>query len=118
MRRKILLALSALSLGSSVLVVPAEAIAATTYRGTTYSDPWGAVTVTVGVGGKKIASLNATSTYHTPRSYQIVSFALPVLKKEALKAGSYKINAISGATLTSEAFIYSLKSALHKAHLA
>ena len=45
-----------------------------------------------------------------------MSQALPILRQEFLTAQSAKIQAVSGATLTSEAFVRSLQSALLKAH--
>jgi uncharacterized protein with FMN-binding domain len=52
-----------------------------------------------------------------PPSQAIESKALPILKSEVLKAQSAKIHAVSGATITSTAYIKSLKGALKKAHM-
>jgi len=49
------------------------------------------------------------------RSGRISSFSLPTLKQEAIKAQSANINAVSGASYTSPAFIQSLSSALVQA---
>lgn len=115
-RRSISVGLSMLSLGGAGLVSPALADAASTYS-SSYSDQWGTVTVKIKVSGKKLKGLTATSTYHTPRSYQLDSYALPTLKSEALAAKSYRIYAVSGATITSDAFATAMKSDFSRAHI-
>lgn len=84
---------------------------------------WGAVTVNVTqqttvAGGKvtrKFSDLGGGYTYHTSRSQFIMSQALPLLRHEFLVAQSAKIQNVSGATYTSQAFIQSVQSALLKA---
>jgi uncharacterized protein with FMN-binding domain len=81
---------------------------------------WGTVTVTVTMqtrsnGKRKFTDLGGSYTYHTSRSQFIMSQSLPILRQEFLKAQSSKIHLVSGATLTSRAFIHSLQSALLKA---
>lgn len=49
------------------------------------------------------------------QSIEINSYALPILKSEAIKVQSAHVNIISGATNTSNAFINSLTSALNQA---
>ncbi len=51
-----------------------------------------------------------------PRDQQINSYALPVLAQEAVSAQSAQIDAVSGATVTSDGYITSLQSALDRAH--
>lgn len=48
-------------------------------------------------------------------SVQINSQAMPYLQQEAIKAQSAKVDIVSGATYTSQAFIQSLKIALNSA---
>lgn len=48
-------------------------------------------------------------------SVRINTIAMPYLKTEAIQAQSARVNIISGATLTSEAFAQSLQSALNTA---
>ncbi len=48
-------------------------------------------------------------------SQQINSIAMPYLTQEAIRAQSARVNLISGATLTSRAFVMSLQSALQSA---
>jgi len=85
---------------------------------------WGTVTVNVTVqttgsgaaASRKFTDLGGGYTYHTARSQFIMSQALPILRQEFLAAQSARIHLVSGATLTSEAFVQSLQSALLKAH--
>jgi uncharacterized protein with FMN-binding domain len=48
-------------------------------------------------------------------SARINSRAVPALRREAIQAQNAQVDIISGATLTSEAFIQSLQSALDQA---
>ncbi len=48
------------------------------------------------------------------RSYQINSQAVPVLEQETVSAGSAQIDAVSGATYTSDAYLQSLQSAIDR----
>ncbi|MFF7652522.1 FMN-binding protein [Streptomyces sp. NPDC007983] len=50
-----------------------------------------------------------------PRSQEIAATAVPQLTREALSAQSAHIDAVSGATYTSEGYTRSLQSALDKA---
>jgi uncharacterized protein with FMN-binding domain len=52
-----------------------------------------------------------------PRSAQINGRAVPILRSEVLRAQSARIHLVSGATMTSNAYVTSLRSALTKAHL-
>lgn len=85
---------------------------------------WGTVTVNVTMQTtssakavtRRFTDLGGGYTYHTSRSQFIMSQSLPILRQEFLKAQSSRIRVVSGATLTSRAFIQSLQSALLKAH--
>jgi hypothetical protein len=130
-----------LFLGGSALVLPAlaavnpVATAATTrrttaakivkYTGKTVpAQQWGTVTVnvtlrTTGSGTaatRTFTDLGGGYTFHTARSQFIMSQSLPILRQEFLAAQSARIQMVSGATYTSEAFIQSLQSALVKTH--
>ncbi len=80
------------------------------------------VTVTLQSSGsgkkatRKFTNLGGSYTYYTARSQFIMSQALPIMRQEFLAAQSAKIQMVSGASFTSEAFIQSLQSALLKAH--
>lgn len=60
-----------------------------------------------------VANLQTAESYSQSLAQQVV----PVLRSEVLAAQSANVNAISGATYTSEAYLYSLQSALDKLHL-
>jgi uncharacterized protein with FMN-binding domain len=85
--------------------------------GTTYRMKWGAVTVRIRVSGKRITDLAASLPTERSRSAQINNRAAPILKREVLQAQSARIHTVSGATMTSNAYVPSLRSALTKAHL-
>jgi uncharacterized protein with FMN-binding domain len=52
------------------------------------------------------------------RSVSISDRAAPILRSEALTAGSAKIDTVSGASYTSEGYIQSLQAALDAARAA
>jgi len=91
------------------------------------ADRWGNVQITMVVkktttitGGKKTVKRHIESIKvpvfpdHTGRSQFISQNALPLLIQETLKAQSAHIYIISGATYTSDAFGFSLQSAITK----
>ncbi|HZT96818.1 MAG TPA: FMN-binding protein [Chloroflexota bacterium] len=88
------------------------------YKGPVVNMQWGPVQVTVYISGKRITNVKATAPMERPQSNQINSIALPALRSEVLKAQSGKIHVLSGATMTSKAYIKSLHGALKKAHHA
>jgi uncharacterized protein with FMN-binding domain len=99
---------------------PSNARAAATghwVTGATYSMKWGAVTVRIKVSGKRITDVAAALPTERARSGQINNRAAPILKSEVLKAQSARIHSVSGATMTSNAYVPSLRSAITKAHL-
>jgi uncharacterized protein with FMN-binding domain len=96
----------------------AGAAATHTYRGYGSSMRWGTVQVTITVSGRRMTALSATYPADRARSRVINSQAVPTLRSETLRAQSYRIHSLSGATLTSRAFVNSLYSAMHSAHLA
>ncbi len=57
-------------------------------------------------------------TDSSSRSVSISAQAAPILRQEALAAGSAKIDTVSGASYTSDAYIQSLQSALDAARAA
>jgi uncharacterized protein with FMN-binding domain len=85
--------------------------------GTTYRMKWGDVTVRIRVSGRRITDVAASLPTERPRSAQINQRAAPILKREVLQAQSARIHSVSGATMTSNAYVPSLRSALGKAHL-
>jgi uncharacterized protein with FMN-binding domain len=53
--------------------------------------------------------------HHTGTSVEINRGALPILVQEMITAQSANIDIVTGATLTSEAFIHSVDGAIHQA---
>lgn len=98
----------------------APALAATKSRlvtGTKYHMRWGDVQVRIRVKGHRIINVGATYPTERPRSKRINEQAIPMLKQEVLQAQSARIYGVSGASNTSEAYDYSLQSAIDKAHI-
>ncbi len=91
--------------------------AARTYTGTAEQNRFGTVQVTLVVTGNKITDAIITAPQDNPRSAYINSQAVPILRSETLQAQSANINAVSGATYTSESYLGSLQAALAAAHL-
>lgn len=87
-----------------------------TYIGDSVDAYYGYVQVKVVISGGKITDVIFLD-YPQDRStsIRINNRAMPILIKETLTAQSAKVNAVSGASETSPAFIQSLKSALAQA---
>jgi uncharacterized protein with FMN-binding domain len=86
-------------------------------NGTVAQTRWGPVQVQVHISGSKITDVVAlrvpTGNQHDD---EINSYAVPVLRQETLDAQSGNINAVSGATVTSDGYRQSLQAALDAAH--
>jgi uncharacterized protein with FMN-binding domain len=97
----------------------ASAQAATaTYQGTAVQTRFGTVQVQVAVSGGTITDVTALQlTDDDRKSIQISNRAAPLLRSEVLAAQSADVQAISGATVTSNAYLTSLQAALDAAHL-
>jgi len=88
------------------------------------ANQWGTVTINVTLktttSGKKttrkFTDLGGSYSYHTSRSQYIMSQALPMLRQEFLTAQNARVQNVSGATYTSQAFTQSLQSAILKVH--
>jgi uncharacterized protein with FMN-binding domain len=93
------------------------AAAGRVYNGATYRMRWGPVTVRITVDGRRVVDVRAALPTERPRSAQINDRAGPILRREALQSRSADIHLVSGATLTSRAYVLSLRSALRSAHL-
>lgn len=91
------------------------------YKDGVYTGPeidayYGLVQVQATIQNGQIASVNFLEyPQHRRTSQEINAQAMPYLQTEAMQAQSANVNIISGATLTSEAFIMSLQSALDTA---
>lgn len=78
---------------------------------------YGQLDVTVTVRNGRITSVTVPSLQTAePTSQQICQQAIPMLTSEVLSAQGLNINAISGATYTSDAYAQSLQAALNKLH--
>jgi uncharacterized protein with FMN-binding domain len=87
-----------------------------TYTGTQADAYYGMVQVRAVVSGGKVASVDVLSyPADRSRSRGINSFALPQLQSEVVRAQSASVDVVSGATLTSEAYISSIAAALAQA---
>jgi uncharacterized protein with FMN-binding domain len=79
---------------------------------------YGELSVTVTVRGSQITDVSVPVLRTAePYSQQLAAQVLPMLKSEVLVAHSARINAVSGATYTSQAYADSIQSALDKLHL-
>lgn len=89
-----------------------------TVTGDTVQTRWGPVQVRVTIKSGKLTEVTAVSyPQDNPRDQEINSYALPQLRREALAAQSAQIDAVSGATYTSDGYKQSLQSALDSAGL-
>jgi len=87
-----------------------------TFTGSSESQPYGTVQVAVVVSNGRIVNVKLLQTpNHGGTTKYINEQALPMLIEETLQAQSGNIDGISGASLTSPAYIDSLNSALTKA---
>ncbi|MGW0695632.1 FMN-binding protein [Streptomyces sp. NPDC002738] len=79
---------------------------------------FGPVQVRITVEGSKITDVTVLQyPSDNPKDQEINSYALPTLNQEAISAQSAEIDAVSGATFTSDGYIDSLQSAIDKAGL-
>ncbi|MHB8439818.1 MAG: FMN-binding protein [Acidimicrobiales bacterium] len=78
---------------------------------------YGVLSVRVTVSGSKITDVQVVNL-QTAESYsqQLANQVIPYLRQQVLSAQSSRINGISGATYTSEAYALSAQSALDQLH--
>jgi uncharacterized protein with FMN-binding domain len=89
-----------------------------TYTGDTADTRWGIVQVEITVKSGKITKSEAVQyPSENGRDQEINAYAVPQLNSEVLAQQSGSIDAVSGATVTSDGYIQSLQSAIDKAHL-
>ena len=89
-----------------------------TYTGASVSEQFGVVQAAITVSGKKITDVTISAPMDDGHSAAVNSQAIPILTSETLQAQSANINEVSGATVTSAAYIQSLQAALKSAGLA
>lgn len=86
------------------------------YTGSTADAYYGYIQVLAVISGGKLTDVQFLQAPNdNPNSSYINSQAKPYLKQEAVQAQSANVNIVSGATLTSQAFIQSLSDALNSA---
>ena len=86
--------------------------------GTSEQFGYGILDVKVTVSGSRITDVSVpTLEVAEYTSQQICAQAIPMLRSEVLTAQSARIDAISGATYTSEAYAASLQAALDALHM-
>jgi uncharacterized protein with FMN-binding domain len=79
---------------------------------------YGELAVKVTVSGNRITNVTVPALQTAdPTSQQISSQAIPELKSQVLAAGSARIDGVSGATFTSQAYEQSVQAALDKLHV-
>ncbi|HEY3605020.1 MAG TPA: FMN-binding protein [Sporichthyaceae bacterium] len=89
-----------------------------TYTGSRANTRWGIVQVQITVKNGKITNSQAIQyPSNNGRDQQINAYALPILSQEVISAQSANIDAISGATVTTNGYRSSLQSAIDQAHL-
>ncbi len=88
-----------------------------TIDGATVNTPYGPVQVRVTLTNGKLTDVTPVQMPNdNSQSQQIAAYAVPLLRSEALKAGSARIDVISGASYDSQGYAQSLQSALDSSH--
>lgn len=96
----------------------AGSASATTYDGAAVATRFGSVQVQITVKAGVITEVTALQlTDEDRKSVQISNRAAPLLRSEVLAAQSAKVKSISGATVTSNAYLTSLQAAIDAANL-
>ncbi|MDH6131477.1 uncharacterized protein with FMN-binding domain [Kitasatospora sp. MAA4] len=85
------------------------------FTGSEIDTRYGPVQVQAVESGGKLTDIVVLQQTYGGHSSQIDSYALPVLKSEALTAQNANIDVVSGATYTSEGYAQSLQAALDAA---
>lgn len=100
--------------GSTSKAAPKTGVRSVT--GGTVDTRWGPVQVKVTLNGSKLTAVDVLQQPNgNGRDAEINAQAIPILTQEALAAQSANIDAVSGASYTSEGYIASLQSALDAA---
>ncbi|MFF7340805.1 FMN-binding protein [Streptomyces sp. NPDC008163] len=96
---------------------PRAATGSGTFTGTPVDTPYGTVQVAAVLSHGRITAVKILrAPDQNGRDRQIAAHALPLLTQEAVKAQSARIDAVSGASYTSQGYTESLQSALDQAH--
>jgi uncharacterized protein with FMN-binding domain len=106
----------AVDTSTSVQLAAAGKLRDGSYDGKPYDAYYGMVQVRAIVQGGQLTSVKVLQfPNHSGTSRSINRQALPLLKSEVLSAQTVRVNIISGATLTSRAYLRSLNGALKQA---
>jgi uncharacterized protein with FMN-binding domain len=84
------------------------------FKGSAVKNPYGTIQVSIKISGGKITAADATYPV-TGDSATINPPAIASLKQGTLKAQSAEVDAVSGATFTSESYVKSLQAAIDQA---
>jgi uncharacterized protein with FMN-binding domain len=92
-------------------------VAGATTSGAMEQYGYGELTAQVAISGGRITAVTVP-VLRTAEQYsqQLADQVIPMLRNEVLAAQSARINAVSGATYTSQAYAQSVQAALDKAH--
>ncbi|WP_433800763.1 FMN-binding protein [Actinomycetospora sp. CA-084318] len=108
--------------GTTTAAAPSTASTSTytgTVTGAAADTRWGPVQVRVTVASGRITAVDVVQQPDSNgRDEEINAQAVPELVSETLQAQSAQVDAVSGATYTSEGYVQSLQSALDQAGLA
>ncbi len=86
------------------------------YTGSVADSIYGNVQVEAIIEGGKLTDVKFLQFPNDrPHSIEVSNQSLPILKQEAIQAQSSKVDVVSGATQTWEAFVITLASALNQA---
>lgn len=89
-----------------------------TFTGAPVDTQYGTVQVAATLSKGKITAVKVLrAPDRSGRDQEIAAYALPRLTQEAIGAQSAHIDAVSGASYTSQGYIQSLQSALDQAHV-
>ncbi|MEP7017946.1 MAG: FMN-binding protein [Actinomycetota bacterium] len=103
--------------GSSTPGQNPPAASSATFTGGVADTQWGPVQVQITVQGGKITRSRAVQyPQGNGRDVEINGVALPILDQEVVQKQSAGIDAVSGATVTSDGYLQSLQSAIDQAH--
>ncbi|HUZ25071.1 MAG TPA: FMN-binding protein [Streptosporangiaceae bacterium] len=98
--------------------VPAGPAGMRSAVGATEQYGYGQLAVKVSVRGNRITDVTVPVIQVAEQySQQLASQAIPMLRSEVLSTQTARINGVSGATYTSEAYAASLQAALDKLHV-
>jgi uncharacterized protein with FMN-binding domain len=103
---------SAAAVHTGAAAPPTASSGTRTVTGSEVQTEFGPYQVQVTFNGSTITDVQVVETPEDRRSQRIAASAAPTLRQEALRAQSAKIDTVSGATITSQAYAQSLQAAI------